>query len=471
MAIVSSNKVVTPQQTPLNCDGLVEIELNLTAVKSLIANPIDIMLLLDESASMQGQPLESLKTAIKKFIDIIDESTNNGQITGTFSGGTRMGVVEFSTSASFINPPGLTNDANGLKEGLDTLVASGFTCHGCAFKVGRESFDFSSTNPKIMILITDGRTTVNRPSPDSESSIAKSEGIEIYCVGIGDAINRQNLIDWATDENYVLFVPSAEDLEELFEELAESLEVPGATNIDITEYIGNDFEIVENSETVEFSTNTIHNYTTSISSDKKSINLKVDNLGVSEIENMQFKFKVKHISLNSGNKLIDRGTTYSDNEGNTVFFLPERNYVEVNCNTCEDVTNCTPVTPIKFDSCEKYKNVTITALTNGGRILNVFVNLNKICPNSKLAIGVLLYEKVSESIIPRGIRTLEISTPSEVCNNLKVGPFEFIIPEQNNLSYERQFYAKVISHYIDNESYDAMCEINDLYKVRNLPYK
>lgn len=194
MGIVLSTKKITPREIPLKCDGISEVELRLTATNDLISNPVDIMLVLDESGSMDGEPLTSIKEASKQFIDIIDESTNNGTITGTLGGGSTIGIVKFDTDASFILPPGLTTNTLDLKNAIDTLSAGGFTCHGCAFKVARESFNPLSTNKKIIIMFTDGQTTVPLPNPDTESSIAKAQGIEIYCIGLNAQNFEDNLI-------------------------------------------------------------------------------------------------------------------------------------------------------------------------------------------------------------------------------------------------------------------------------------
>lgn len=312
MAIVSSIKNITPEETPLKCDGIAEVELKLIAVNELISNPVDIMLLLDESGSMQGAPLNELKIAAKKFIDIIDAATNNGTATGTLSFGTNIGLVKFDNTATFVNPLGMTTNTADLKNAIDGLVNKDFTCHGCAFKTARENFDPLSQNHKIIVLFTDGRTTIPLPDANTEATTAKNSGIEIFCLGLGNNIDIPNLQSWATDNNHVLIAPTLEDLEQIFEDLTENINKIGATNINITDYIENDFEIIDGSQSVIFEGASTPNYTVAVANDKKSINLTIDELGASGRESATLTFKVKHTACTGGNKPVNKNIVYSD---------------------------------------------------------------------------------------------------------------------------------------------------------------
>lgn len=463
MAIVSSSRKITPEEIPLKCDGIAEIELKLTAVNELISNPVDIMLVLDESGSMQGAPLNELKIAAKKFIDIIDAATNNGTITGILSFGTNIGIVKFDSNATFVNPPGMTTNTADLKTVIDSLVDKNLTCHGCAFKTARESFDPLSQNHKIIVLFTDGKTTVFSPDANTEATTAKNLGIEIFCLGLGEDIDIPNLQSWATDNNHVLIAPTLADLEQIFEDLAENINKIGATNIDITDYIENDFEIIDGSQSVIFegASTPNPNYTVAVANDKKSINLTIDELGASGRESATLTFKIKHTACTGGNKSVNKNIVYSDTEGNVATFPTLNNYIDVKC--VEDIlTNCCNQPEIiEFEPCEEYKEVTLPLsgesydLSCVGRLLTVYVKLRNVCPNRKVAVGVLLYEKVLNQVVPRGFRAVEITTPSQttnlscMCKDINVGPFEFVLPETTSLCSKRQFYTKIISHYSD----------------------
>ena len=73
MGITNSNKVINMER--IDCDGSLKVTLALTAAPDIVTNPTDIALVLDRSGSMTGEPLASMKTGAKTFIDIISEST------------------------------------------------------------------------------------------------------------------------------------------------------------------------------------------------------------------------------------------------------------------------------------------------------------------------------------------------------------------------------------------------------------
>lgn len=72
MGITNANKLVSLDQ--IGCDETLKVTLALAATPDIVSNPTDIVLVLDRSGSMSGEPLENMKSGAKKFIDIIDES-------------------------------------------------------------------------------------------------------------------------------------------------------------------------------------------------------------------------------------------------------------------------------------------------------------------------------------------------------------------------------------------------------------
>ena len=96
MGITNSNKVINMER--IDCDGSLKVTLALTAAPDIVTNPTDIALVLDRSGSMTGEPLASMKTGAKTFIDIISESTG-GQASGEIGSGSRIGIVGFSSTA------------------------------------------------------------------------------------------------------------------------------------------------------------------------------------------------------------------------------------------------------------------------------------------------------------------------------------------------------------------------------------
>ena len=96
MGISNSNKEISTSK--IECGGDFRVKLTLTAQPDITTNPTDIVLVLDRSGSMSGSPLANLKAGAKKFIDIIEESTD-GVSDGETGSGSRIGIVSFATVA------------------------------------------------------------------------------------------------------------------------------------------------------------------------------------------------------------------------------------------------------------------------------------------------------------------------------------------------------------------------------------
>src|SRR5699024_8986001 len=120
------------------------------------SNPTDIVLVLDRSGSMAGSPLANMKQGAKTFIDIIDEATD-GSKDGNIGYGSRIGIVSFASTA--VDNTQLITSVDALKSAVDSLTAGGSTNHADAFSKAIQMFDPLSSNEKVIVMFTDGRTT------------------------------------------------------------------------------------------------------------------------------------------------------------------------------------------------------------------------------------------------------------------------------------------------------------------------
>lgn len=227
----------------IDCAGTLKVTLALSASPDITSAPTDIVLILDRSGSMAGSPLDNLKSGAKKFIDIIDEATDSSQ-DGQIGSGSRIGIVSFATNA--VQDTQLITSVDELKAAVDSLAAGGFTNHADAFAKENSLFDPNSTNAKVMVMFTDGKTTAG-PDPNPVAAAARADGVIIYCIGLigANGIGPAVLDEWATDpsETHVAITPDDADLEDLFEDLAENISKPGATNIEINKTVNPDFVI------------------------------------------------------------------------------------------------------------------------------------------------------------------------------------------------------------------------------------
>lgn len=214
MGVTNSNKQINVDR--IDCDGTLKVTLALAASPDISSNPTDIVLALDRSGSMAGSPLSNMKAGAKTFIDIIDEATDDSQ-DGNIGSGSRIGIVSFADTA--VADTQLITSVATLKDAVDNLTAGGSTNHADAFTKATQLFDPLSTNAKVIVMFTDGKTTAG-PPPAPIAAAARASGIVIYCIGLtgSDGIDVSVLNDWATDPDasHVAVTPNDEDLEELF---------------------------------------------------------------------------------------------------------------------------------------------------------------------------------------------------------------------------------------------------------------
>lgn len=447
MGVTNSNKVIN--QDRIDCDGSLRVTLAVTAAPDIISNPTDIVLVLDRSGSMAGEPLSAMKVGAKAFIDIIDEATDSSK-DGQIGSGSRMGVVSFSSTAAADTQ--LITSVATLKNAVDGLTAGGSTNHADAFTKAIELFDPSSSNAKVIVLFTDGNTTAGAP-PAPVAAAARAQGITIYCIGLigSDGLDIDALNNWATDpdDSHVVVTPDLSELEDLFEDLAANITKPGATNIQIREMVTPDFVITSILPPAKG---------TAVQLDDHSLRWNIPELGVTLSESAVLEFFIRHVGQDPGIKLVNESITYSDNEGNVVTF-PEPT-VEVECDVVVHPEEC-PV-PICFvvDGCEDSLLVDLddTYLESQGRIIQVNATVKQVCPHTRVALAVILTEVNPDGMeYQRGMKAMTLPAHDfPGCRDIQVKCIKFVVPEDLSVSggamcSSRSFRARLIAHSIDTD--------------------
>ncbi len=450
MGITNSNKQI--DTTQINCDGTLKVTLALSAAPDIAANPTDIVLVLDRSGSMAGIPLTNMKAGADTFIDIIDEATDSSQ-DGQIGSGSRIGIVSFADTAT--DDTQLITSVADLKDAVSDLTAGGSTNHADAFTKAIGLFDPTSSNARVIVMFTDGKTTAG-PPPAPVAAAARADGIIIYCIGLigSDGIDVSVLNDWATDPDasHVAVTPDAADLEDLFADLAANISKPGATNIVINETVNPDFVITSITQPTKG---------TVMPTGSTSLQWKIPELGVSANEGAALEFYVKHIGQDSGLKQVNESVTYSDHEGNAVTFPDPR--VEVDCGTVVTPEPCP--TPVNFtvDGCQDSAEVDPgdVYLESTGRIVELNLTVKNVCPHRRTALGIILTEiDCAGKEHPRGMKTVTLpahSAPS--CRDIRVKCIKFVLPDDLDVSCSqggsmcgaRNLRVRVIAHNIDTD--------------------
>ena len=456
MGITNSNKVVNKDR--IECGGTFKVTLSLTAEPGITSNPVDIVLLLDRSQSMAGSPLANLKNGAKKFIEIIDEATDSSH-DGQIGGGSRIGIVSFSTQAA--KDTELITSVEDLEEAVQDLTAGGRTNHRDAFTKGLELFDPASSNEKVMVMFTDGVTTEGG-DPSPVAAAARAQGVIIYCIGLSGngGIDEAALKDWASDPDsaYVAITPDDEELEKLFEDLAQNISKPGATGIVITDKVADCFRILSVDSP---------NKGTATLLDSQTVQWKIAELGVHQSEGAVLEFTVEHEGPCSGLVEVNDSISYHDDDKNVVHFpSPE---IRVDCSVILCPEHCPEPASVTIGGCEdtvEY-NVSEIGLDSPGRILQLDVTLRNICPHRRVALAAILHE-VDEhgNEFKRGMKTITVPAHDRPeCHDVTVRCIRFVLPEDLDVSgtpdsicNERKFRARFIAHYIDND-FACCCDV------------
>lgn len=452
MGITNSNKQISVSS--IQCNESFNIVLSLTAEPDITNNPTDIVMILDRSGSMAGSALANLKNGAKKFIDIIEEATDSLQ-DGQIGGGSSIGIVSFSTSAT--QDTQLITSVTDLKTAVDNLSAEGNTNHSDAFTKALQLFDPASTNAKVMIMFTDGLTTAGG-DPNNVATLSKSQGIIIYSIGLSgqNGIDINALNDWSSDpdSSYVVITPDDEELENIFEDLAENISNPGATNIVLTDTINDCFEITNFNAPNIGTVNLI---------DDKSIEWSIDELGVNSSEGATLEFTVRHIGPCSGIINVNDNITYTDTENNLVNFPNPQILIE-----CSDIVitePCPETFDLEINGCTEAIefNAGDLELTNLGRILQLDATIKNVCPNKRVALAIMVNEVDDFDVeYKRGFKVLTIPAHTlDTCQDILIRCIKFVLPEElnatntlNMMCTSRKFRVSFIANYID---YDFDC--------------
>lgn len=459
MGVTNSNKQVSVSR--IDCDGTFRVTLALTASPDITEHPTDIVLVLDRSGSMAGSPLASMKAGAKKFIDIIDEATDGAQ-DGHIGSGSRIGVVSFADTAA-ANTQLITSVAD-LKAAVDSLTAGGDTNHADAFTKAGQLFDPASTNAKVVVMFTDGKTTTG-PAPAPVAAALRASGAVIYAIGLvgSDGIDVATLDQWATDPDasHVAVTPDDADLEELFAGLAANISKPGATNIVIDEVVNSDFAIVS-VQAPSKGTAALMN--------ARTIRWSIASLGTSGSEGASLQFLARYVGQSSGSKVVNRSVTYRDDEGNAVTFPSPSIYVDCGTVICpEDDPD-----PIEaaVPRCQNAVEVDLgdTYMESQGCIVQVHTTIKNVCPGKRTALAVILTEVDGQGVEhARGTKTLVIPAHDHpTCRDVKVKCIKFVLPEAvddpclcqpDGSCQDRNLRVRFISHPIESDYQYCNCNV------------
>ena len=167
--------------------------------------PKEIVVLMDQSGSMGGEPLMHARLGAKAFLDIVSSLPCT------------VGIVSFNSQAQTVCD--LTSDLESVKTALDSITAKGGTALDIGLEHIRKLFDDAeSTAEKIIVVLTDGRTSCI-PAKSSAARLRDS-GCTLFTIACGNA--DRDLLDYhiASSPEFSKSVDQIEQLKSAFESVA-----------------------------------------------------------------------------------------------------------------------------------------------------------------------------------------------------------------------------------------------------------
>lgn len=157
----------------------------------------DLLLALDLSQSMDTRDFKDPAGVVEARVQAVR------QVVSDFVAhrpGDRIGLIVFGDAPYPLAP--FTLDHALVRTVIDDMVpgmAGASTSLGDAIGLGIKMFDNSHAAEKVLILLTDGNDTASRMPPAQAADIARTRGVVVHTVGIGDpAATGEQKVDLQT---------------------------------------------------------------------------------------------------------------------------------------------------------------------------------------------------------------------------------------------------------------------------------
>ncbi|MDG3005562.1 Hsp70 family protein [Paludisphaera mucosa] len=158
-----------------------------------IGGKIRVMLLVDGSSSMMGEPLVEAQNAAREFLDRCDFTTME------------VGLISFATDVALQAPA--TGNVRRLHAAIHRLDAEGSTNLSDALELARGQLVADDAR-RYIVLLTDGYPDAAESAVE-QAEAARKQGIEVVAIGMGDA-DRDYLARLASSEAASIFVKGGE---------------------------------------------------------------------------------------------------------------------------------------------------------------------------------------------------------------------------------------------------------------------
>ena len=215
------------------------ITFNVDTIAKVAENThLDIVMVLDNSGSMNGSKIEQVKHDATELIESVLSDANN-----------RIALVSFGSGASILS--GLTTDETALTGLVDSLDPAGSTNYYGGFKKAEEvleGYQKQSDRDLIMLFLTDGYPNEKTPNEVAEYRLLKKMYPYMTINGIQYEMGEEvlNPIKQVTDNQFIATMSSLNNV------LFEASMVPYIyDNFTLTDYINDEYWDVDSVDAIE----------------------------------------------------------------------------------------------------------------------------------------------------------------------------------------------------------------------------
>ena len=224
-----------------------------TSAKRTTSDERDIVLVLDVSGSMDGEPIEETIDASVKFVDSVLEEDAS------------IGVVTYSSQAGVISDFSMDRDI--LETSITQIGSGGGTNMEDGLSTAYEMLSYSNARKRIIVLMSDGMPNQGK---EGEELTAYADGIKeddvyIYTLGFFSSLSEsekasaQSLLEDIASEGCHYEVDSAENLRFFFNDIAD--QISGQQYIYIGIACPVDVKVTCNGETLDSSEESLNTRT------------------------------------------------------------------------------------------------------------------------------------------------------------------------------------------------------------------
>lgn len=223
--------------TTVDAGGIVDVMVSIQSVGdcNAVNSPADVILVIDRSGSMSGQPMVDAQNAAITFIQRMNLTTD------------QIGVVSFASAGDGRIDQALSQNTTLLEQKIRTLYADGMTdiAEGLELaenelKSGRHRND----NAPVIVVLSDGAHNDGGDLFSTADQI-KQQGIRIIAVGLS-AVDEYQLRGIASSTNDYYYAPTSTGLATIYQSIAQTVRV-SARNIVITDTLSSHVTWLDNS--------------------------------------------------------------------------------------------------------------------------------------------------------------------------------------------------------------------------------